>query len=260
MKMKFVTTIGSLSVLLGHTLALQAAALPEAQVYTTGNWLSFGCRTPETIEDYSVNPTNLVFSKYGGWKARRHDQGTGFFRVGQIDGRWWAIDPEGYLYIHKALNSVNLDDFTPDEIYQILPQYGVNGLGCWSDEAILQSSLKAGTPLAYCPKLSFIAEYRRDRLALNGRPRIEMPVFDDEFVPFANQTAQYFAPYVNDPHVFGYFSDNELPWRDEGLPAHLAITDHSDENYITAIDFLTARGKTVDNWDTEDQYAYMAFT
>lgn len=230
---------------------LHADTLPQSQVYTAGSLLPFNCRTLDW-RDYPVDPANLELSKYGGWKARQV-AATGFFRVEKIDGRWWAIDPEGYLYVHLAPNSIHLDDFTADEIYQLLPQYGFNGTGCWSDEEIFQSSLKQQTPLAYCPKISFIAEYRRQRV-----PRIEMPVFDDEFEAYANQLALGFLPYVNDPHVFGYLSDNELFWRDEGLPAHLAITDPLDENYITAIDFLTARGKTADNWDTEDQYAYMA--
>ncbi len=229
------------------------ADLPQAQVYTGGAWLSFGCRTLDSIEDYTVNPEHMELSTYGGWKARRIDEGTGFFRVEQIDGRWWAVDPEGYLYIHKALNSINLTDYTADDLYQLLPQYGFNGMGCWSDEAILLSESKASAPLAYCPKVSFIAEYRRDR-----DPRIEMPVFDDEFEAYSNDLAEYFRPYVNDPQVFGYFSDNELAWRDEGLPAHLEIADPSDKNYVTAIRFLEGRGKTVDTWDTEDQYAYMA--
>ncbi len=226
---------------------------PNAQVYSSGIFYPFYCRTLDSREDYIVKPENLELSKYGGWKAHRV-VATGFFRVEKIDGRWWAIDPEGYLYVHLAPNSVHLDDFKADEIYQLLPQYGFNGLGCWSDnDDIIKSSLKKQTPLAYCPKISFIAEYRRQRY-----PRIEMPVFDDEFETYANQLAKGFSSYKNDPHVFGYFSDNELPWRDEVLPAHLAITDPTDKNYITAIEFLTTRGKTADNWDTEDQYAYMA--
>ena len=230
---------------------LHAGSLPQSQVYTAGLWLPFNCRTLDW-RDYSVDPANLELSKYGGWKAHQV-AATGFFRVEKIDGRWWAIDPEGYLYVHLAPNSVNLNNYTPDEIYPLLLQHGFNGLGCWSDETILQSSLKNQTPLAYCPKISFIGIYRSQRV-----PRIEMPVFDDEFEAYANQLAQGFLPYVNDPHVFGYLSDNEMPWRDEGLPAHLAITDPTDKNYITAIEFLTARGKTASNWDTEDQYTYMA--
>ena len=239
---------------ISSSVMLYAGSLPQAQVYSSSALFPFHCRTLDSIADYSVDPANLELSKYGGWKAHQV-AATGFFRVEKINGRWWAIDPEGYLYIHKAPNSVypSPDIFTPDEIYQLLPQYGFNGLGCWTDEAILQSSLKEDAPLAYCPKISFIALYRRDR-----DPRIEMPVFDDEFPAYANQLAQGFSKYVNDPHVFGYFSDNELPWRDEGLPAHLEITDPTDKNYITAVNFLADRGKTPANWNTDDQYAYMA--
>jgi hypothetical protein len=229
-----------------------ASPLPQAQVQTGGAWLDVGCRTLDSIDDYVVNPTNMVFSKYGGWKARQV-AATGFFRVEKIDGRWWAVDPEGYLYIHKAPNSIHLDDFTADEIYQLLPQYGFNGTGSWTDEALFDSPLKEQAPLAYCPKISFIALYRRDR-----DPRIEMPVFDAAFETYCNQKALEFSPYVNDPHVFGYFSDNELSWRDDGLPAHLDINDPSDANYATAVAFLADRGKTPSNWNTDDQYAYMA--
>lgn len=236
--------------MVAHLSLTQAQKL--ASVHTTGTFLDFPCQTMDSLEHYAVDPANMEFSKYGGWKAHQLEA-TGFFRVEQIDGRWWVIDPEGYLYIHKAVNTVGIEDFSADEVYQMFAQYGFNGFGCWSDEDLLKSSLKEQTPMAYCPKISFIAEYRRDRAE-----RIEMPVFDDAFVAYANNLAKGFAKYKDDPSVFGFMSDNELNWRDEGLPAHLAITDASDKNYITAINFLTERGKTADNWTTEDQYAYIA--
>lgn len=237
-------------VISANVMGLQAQKI--AKVYSGGEYLDFPCQTLDSFDDYEIDPANMEFSRYGGWKAHQVEA-TGYFRVEQIDGRWWAVDPEGYLYIHKAVNSVDLEDFTADEIYQMFDQYDFNGFGCWTDEDILKSSLKDENPMAYCPKISFIAEYRSDR-----DERIEMPVFDDEFVAYANNLAKGFASYVDDPMVFGYLSDNELSWRDDGLPAHLDITDHTDQNYITAINFLAERGKTVDNWDTEDQYAYIA--
>ncbi len=233
------------------TVHVFADGLRESSVRVGGQWLTFGCRTLDSIEDYEVKPENFELSKYGGWKAHRVEA-TGFFRVEQIDGRWWAVDPEGYLYVHKAINSVNLNDYTADQIYTILSTYGFNGLGCWSDEDILESQSKEVTPLAYCPKISFVAEYRRERV-----PRIEIPIFDDEFEAYCDELAKGFLPYVDDPQVFGYLSDNELNWRDEGLPAHLALNDASDKNYTTAIAFLAERGKTANNWDADDQYAYI---
>ena len=85
MNIKLIYKIAVPAVLMSIAGALCAGDLPQAQVYTTGSWLSFGCRTLDTIADYTVNTNNLEFSKYGGWKARRIDQGTGFFRVEQIN-------------------------------------------------------------------------------------------------------------------------------------------------------------------------------
>ncbi len=240
--------------LLWLSAAGASAQLPQAEVRAGGLWLPFGCRTLDSYPNYTSKPANLVLSKYGGWKARRIGTGTGFFRVEKIDGRWWAIDPEGYLFIHMALNSVNLDHQTPDQIYAMMREHGFNGFGSWTDETIVSNStLKAQTPMAYTPKISMLASYRQTRV-----PRIEMPVFDDAFETSAMQQAQGFAPYVNDPHVFGYMTDNELSFNYDGLAKHLAITDPADKNYTTAIAFLTDRGKTPATWGQSDHEAYMA--
>jgi hypothetical protein len=46
------------------------------------------------------------FSRFGGFLTRNVG-GTGFFRVQEIDGRWWFVDPDGYLFLSHAVNSVN---------------------------------------------------------------------------------------------------------------------------------------------------------
>ena len=38
------------------------------------------------------------YSQYGGYKQKQV-KGTGFFRTEQIDGRWWFVDPEGYVFL-----------------------------------------------------------------------------------------------------------------------------------------------------------------
>jgi hypothetical protein len=48
-------------------------------------------------EDTSLQAGDFGYCKYGGYlntKARA----TGFFRVEQIDGRWWFVDPDGHLF------------------------------------------------------------------------------------------------------------------------------------------------------------------
>lgn len=239
-------------IFLGLTAAVAHAQLHQAELNRNQKWLPFSSQTLGSLPDYQIKPANLALSKYGGWKERRV-KGTGFFRVEKIQDRWWAIDPEGYLYVHLALNSVNLNYSKPDEIYAMMRKHGFNGFGCWTDESIVQkSTVKDQTPMAYCPKISFIANYRKKRV-----PRIEMPVFDDAFEVAANEMAKGFLPYVNDPHVFGYLSDNELDFNSDGLSAHLAINDPQDKNYTTAIQFLKLRGKDTIKPDDADHRAYM---
>lgn len=248
---------------IGLTAATVCAQLPTADIQGDGEWLPFASKTLDSRSDYTVNPANLERSKYGGWKARRHDQGTGFFRAEKINGRWWCIDPEGYLYIHLALNSVSLEHQTADEIYTMMREYGFNGFGNWTQDdplpgrsVVRESTVKGITPMAYTPRVLFIATYRNSRLPA-GTPRIELPVFDPGFETKAFEIANGFLPYVNDPHVFGYFSDNELPFN-EVLQAHLGITNQNDPNYLAAFNFLATRGKTPANWDEADSDAYTA--
>lgn len=45
------------------------------------------------------------YSKYGGYKAHQV-KATGFFRTECIDGRWWFVDPEGYLFLSVGVDCV----------------------------------------------------------------------------------------------------------------------------------------------------------
>ncbi len=47
--------------------------------------------------------------KYGGWTAGPKLSATGFFRTEKIDGKWWMVDPEGYLFWTAGLNCVSSD-------------------------------------------------------------------------------------------------------------------------------------------------------
>lgn len=48
-------------------------------------------------EDKELQQGNFKVSKYGGFTDRKV-KSTGFFRVEQIDGKWWFVDPEGFLF------------------------------------------------------------------------------------------------------------------------------------------------------------------
>ncbi len=60
-----------------------------------------------TAEDgQQVDRSQYNYSKYGGYLDARLDEGTGFFRTAKIDGRWWFVDPEGYLFLSHGVNCV----------------------------------------------------------------------------------------------------------------------------------------------------------
>ncbi|MCP5117104.1 MAG: hypothetical protein GY953_40280, partial [bacterium] len=51
------------------------------------------------------------FSRYGGWKARKQ-RATGFFHKAQVGGRWWLVDPDGYLFYSNGLDCVRYNSPT----------------------------------------------------------------------------------------------------------------------------------------------------
>lgn len=56
-------------------------------------------------EDQSLQPSNFNTSKYGGFLGTRV-KATGFFRVEQINGKWWFVDPEGYLFFSTGSTGI----------------------------------------------------------------------------------------------------------------------------------------------------------
>ena len=46
------------------------------------------------------------YSRYGGYKFKQV-KSTGFFRVEKVDGRWWFVDPDGYLFLSHGVDCVS---------------------------------------------------------------------------------------------------------------------------------------------------------
>ncbi|MDD4115846.1 MAG: hypothetical protein PHG27_09700 [Massilibacteroides sp.] len=53
-----------------------------------------------------VDQSAYNYSKYGGYKQKKV-KSTGFFRTEKIEGRWWFVDPEGYLFLSVGIDCVN---------------------------------------------------------------------------------------------------------------------------------------------------------
>jgi len=188
----------------------------------------------------------------------------GFFHIKKVNGYWYIVDLEGYLFFTIGVNSVSrgggvkLPDFLRD--------IGANTLGCWSDETINEEALHK---MAYCPRWNFMTTYK------NSTQRTKdlyakgiIPVFDPAYAVFCDNHARQLTRTSNDPFLLGHFSDNELPIYDNAtygnlLDRFLAIEDKSDPNYIAAKNWLAGRkggNYTITGEDHELFHGYVAGT
>jgi len=62
-------------------------------------------KTAWSDEDKALKPGNFNTSKYGGFLAMK-EKATGFFHVAQLDGKWWFVDPEGYVFYSTGATGI----------------------------------------------------------------------------------------------------------------------------------------------------------
>jgi hypothetical protein len=80
--------------------------------YNLGDWEGKIHSVEQLQEEWAAEDARPVdgeqyqYSKYGGYLDARIDEGSGFFQTEQIDGRWWFVDPEGYLFLSHGVNCV----------------------------------------------------------------------------------------------------------------------------------------------------------
>lgn len=60
----------------------------------------------QDITKYTKSKVNDKFSKYGGWKSGIQLEATGYFYTTKHQGRWWLVDPEGYLFWSQGVTGV----------------------------------------------------------------------------------------------------------------------------------------------------------
>lgn len=233
------------------TLLVHSSSAEVAEVLQRGVYVSHECRTLSDLNGFTP-AADLKLSKYGGWLDRRAEA-TGFFHVAEVDGRWWAIDPEGHFFLCIGVNSVwpaawkeNRAPSTEDLLWgeqalAALRSHGFNMLGCWSASDVVR---KLPQPMPYCLRWGFMAAYRKQRRSQypvdGGIPAIYP--FDPEFEPFCDRLAQGMEETKDDPWLFGHFSDNELPLHEWGIVERYLSHPPTDPNHKAAATFMASRG------------------
>jgi len=64
------------------------------------------------LADLAANPSPKDRSKYGGWTAGPKLEATGHFRVEKLDGKWWLVDPDGFLFWSHGTDCVSTGNAT----------------------------------------------------------------------------------------------------------------------------------------------------
>jgi hypothetical protein len=165
-------------------------------------------------EEKSFGPGDFGFCKYGGWTGTKA-AATGFFRVEQIDGRWWFVDPDGHLFLSTGCNGMGragsgrpgrrdvapADANTPpDRTTARMEAWGLTTIGNWSSLRPAEDQRKAYVMTFSGP---------RTQTSFLGM----QDVYSDEFTANADAAAsQQCVSRKDDPWLLGYFIGNEPPW------------------------------------------------
>ena len=228
---------------------------------TYGEWKEYPTRTIETLQGYAPSPVPL--DKYGG-RTDKKFPATGFFHAVKDKGRWWVADPDGNAFINIGMVNVSPASTETEKeamkkefgdqkgwtekTQELLTECGFNALGAWSDVgAFRNSALENTKPLAYTIMKNFMSDYGKRRGGTyqdpghTGYPDRTIFVFDPEFVSFCDEYAKDLAANRNDKNLFGYFSDNELPFERLSLDRYLGKKDSMDYGCRAARKWLAER-------------------
>jgi hypothetical protein len=235
----------------GQPLMIEAKKKPHH------TWVPRETYTIRQLVGYTPKP-DPQYSRYGGMIGTQFSA-TGFFYTRKHQGRWWLVDPEGHLCIHKAICSVkpgtsrncqrNLrleygsEAAWAESTMSFLKRLGFNGTASWSDNDLLRT---ASNRPVYTQKWSFMSSYATQRGVAkmgSGNHKYEgsvIPVFDPEFAAFADEYARQLTATRNDPYLLGHFSDNEMPLRTNALDLCLKL-DRGEPGYQAALAWLQDR-------------------
>lgn len=245
------------------------------------NWNTYTAKTIDRLQGFQFTK-DPALNAYGSWKVNQL-AGTGFFRVEKKGERWWIVDPEGYPFIHKgvAVYRAGSSDgqvaamkakYGTSENWvqresQFLKDNGFNGTGAWSDVDLMRQMTQ---PLVYTVIVNPMGNYKSDHIKKFGG-KYEMAgwqgyrfdlamVFDPEFDAYVERAIAPIAKYANDKYLLGYFTDNELPWKNDALDRHLNYLGKEEAGYIAAKKWLDERKGKVSSLEDVNDADRLAFT
>ena len=176
-------------------------------------------------------------SQYGGYKISKQ-KATGFFRTEKIDGKWWFVDPEGYLFLSVGSDCINASvrtatkdrEFVFEHLqettgfadfyrWNINKRYGDNPIPEWINTTAKRMNAWGMNTIANwssrdmynANKVPFVLSLPGLQLqnGVMGLPDIYDPQYAADIDKSIGEMAQN---YKNNPWLLGYFVGNEQPW------------------------------------------------
>ena len=149
----------------------------------------------------------------------------------------------------------------------MLKDYGFNGTGAWSDFDLMRET---PSPLVYTIIINPMGAYKSDHIKKFGG-KYEMAgwqgyrydlamVFDPEFDSYVEKAIAPIAKYSKDKYLLGYYSDNELPWKNDALDRHIKYLGKEEAGYIAAkkwLDIRKGKDASLEDITEEDCIHYM---
>lgn len=201
-------------------------------------------------------------NQYGSSLLLPRQKATGRWRTQKVDGRWWLVDPEGYLNVYRGLTTLNCEDAAMvSRVYgddtqwakmtvRQMAELGFHGAGGFSADDKLQkyNNANAYLPITQTPKPNFLSgtiSLAGYSVPENESCRVGV-VFNEDFP----EQVMKFAPgaikaYVGKSYVLGVMSDNELCFSANGvdvLKEMLSLSDDSFAGKVAAKKLLEDHG------------------
>ena len=164
------------------------------------------------------NKAEFNYCEYGGYKNTQ-TKATGFFRVEQIDGKWWFVDPHGHLFLSTGSNGAGAgfgrrpgsqgsgnarSGAQTSNVGNVQPQTTANNPSVDRITPRLKAwgMTTGGKGMAY----TIMLRWQRTQVSFLGLP----DVYSEEFAKSIDQSAETQCSSVrNDPFLLGYFVGNE---------------------------------------------------
>ena len=254
----------------------------DVKTSSTASYKAYATRTICQLPDFYENAPTIETNIYGS-RTDKQTTATGFYYTKFIDGRWWVVDPLGYLNICRAVNAIaqgngaaSKSAFTTkfgntntwmNSTKELLNDNGFFCAGAWSTTSSITSNPNQTTkPLAYTIILNWMSGFGSTRTYQQsghmGYPNDAIFVFESGFAAYCESKAQALASNKNDKNIFGYFTDNELPFYSKSLNNFLRLgkTSLTDENYLATKKWLSDNGYAeADTLNSDIQAKFLGF-